>query len=369
VRAAATAALVLALLAAASSASAQVPREWIGMFVDSPLLESSGTTGAEHAEMAASGVGTVRAVFDWHTAQPYPRLSSVPAEDRPRFRLVRGIPTDWTVVDSQVRAAARNRLRMLPIVMIAPYWAELRGGAIGVPDGAKRYARFLASLAGRYGPRGRFWRQNPDLPRVPVRDWQVWNEPNFDYYWHRQPFQRRYIALLRRSRVEVRRVDPRARIVAAGFANASWDTLESLYRRGAQRHFDAAAVHPFTETVDGAVEIVRRNREVMNRYGDRRTPLLVTELTWTSAGGDHQSGVATSEADQAEKVSEAFRALAAQRRRLGIGGVFWLSWLTTDRDGDIFHWSGLSRVTPENAVERKPAFFTFREVARSLTAR
>jgi hypothetical protein len=370
VRPAATVALLaLTLLLGASIASAKVPRGWIGMFVDSPLLEQSGIVRAEHAEMAGAGVGSVRAVFDWRTAQFYRRIGNVPAEDRSRFRTPRGVPTDWTVIDSQVSAAARNRLRMLPVVMIAPDWARLPGGQTPIPKASKPFARFVATLSGRYGPRGRFWDEHPELPRVPLRDWQVWNEPNFDYYWYEQPFERRYVALLRATRRKLRRVDSGARVVAAGFANRSWDTLESLYRHGARRHFDAAAVHPFTETVDGAVEIVRRNREVMNSRGDGGTPLLVTELTWTSAGGDHQSGVATTEADQAEKVSEAYRALAAQRRRLGVGGVFWLSWLTTDRDGDIFHWSGLSRVTSENTVERKPAFFSFREVARSLTAR
>jgi hypothetical protein len=370
-RIATTAALMLACVLASAAAAAEVPRSWIGTYAHSPLLERGGALESEHAEMAAAGVGTVRSVFDWRSAQPHSRLSRVPEADRHRFRTERGgIPTDWSEIDRQVSAAARNRLRMLPIVIFAPPWASLRPGDRTVPKGSGPYARFVASLSLRYGPRGRFWDEHPELPRVPLRDWQVWNEPNFFDYWQKQPFQRRYIALLRRTRIELRRVDRGARIVLAGFANDSWQALESLYRRGARRYFDAAAVHPFTATVDGVVEIVRRNRAVMRRYGDRRKPILVTELTWTSGNQGHGSGVTTTEQGQAEKVTQAFEALAGERRRLGIGGVFWLSWLSTDSgDDDIFHWSGLSRLTRDNTIERKPAYFSFRDVAARLTGR
>jgi hypothetical protein len=369
-RIATTLALVTACALAAPAAGAQVPRSWIGTYAHTPLLERAGALDSEHAEMAAAGVGTVRSVFDWRIAQPHSRLSRIPEEDRHRFRIERGgIPTDWTEIDRQVTAAARSRLRMLPVVMIAPPWASLRPGDRTVPKGGGPYARFVASLSLRYGPRGRFWGEHPELPRVPLRDWQVWNEPDFFDYWQKQPFQRRYIALLRRTTIALDRVDRGARVVAAGFANESWETLESLYRRGARRYFDATAVHPFTASVDGVVEIVRRNREVMRRHGDRRKPIFVTELTWTSGGQGHPSGITTDEQGQAEKVTESFEALAAQRRRLGIGGVFWLSWLSLDSGGgDIFNWAGLSRLRADNTVERKPAYFSFRDVAARLTA-
>jgi hypothetical protein len=122
--------------------------------------------------------------------------------------------------------------------------------------------------------------------------------------------------------------------------------------------------------VEGVAEIVRRNREVMLRHGDARTPMMVTEVTWTSgpSGAEHSSGTVSDELGQAERVSGVFRLLAGQRRALAIERVYWLSWLGTDRGAeDIFNWSGLSRLRPDNTVERKPAFHSFRDVAHGLS--
>src|SRR4029079_7932635 len=56
--------------------------------------------------------------------------------------------------------------------------APTPGQPFSPPRDPATYAAFLRTLIGRYGPRGSFWSANPSLPRVPVRHWQIWNEPN-----------------------------------------------------------------------------------------------------------------------------------------------------------------------------------------------
>ena len=34
------------------------------------------------------------------------------------------------------------------------------------------------ALVGRYGPAGSLWAERPELPRIPIRAWQVFNETN-----------------------------------------------------------------------------------------------------------------------------------------------------------------------------------------------
>src|SRR6185295_11550826 len=101
-------------------------------------------------------------------------------------------------------------------------------------------------LATRYGPSGTFWKQNPTLPKLPIRDWQIWNEPDATKYWSDQPFVADYTALLKAARVALRGVDPGARTVLAGFPSRSWVSLARLYKAGARTAFDVAAVHPFS---------------------------------------------------------------------------------------------------------------------------
>ena len=157
------AALCAALLLAAPAGARSVPRGWLGVQADGPLTQPGDPFAAEWGLMAASGVESVRVAFDWRTAQP--------SESG---------PIDFSATDAVVAAAARERLPVLPVVHRTPEWAAARpgDGAASAPRGTAAYARYLTALVGRYGPSGSLWAQRPELPRLPIRDWQVWNEPN-----------------------------------------------------------------------------------------------------------------------------------------------------------------------------------------------
>ena len=168
----------------------------------------------------------------------------------------------------------------------APRWAAASPGDVASPPaGTADYARYVTALVGRYGPSGSFWSEHPEVPLHPIRDWQIWNEPNITRYWSRQPFAKGYVALLHAAATAIRRADPDARVVLCGLANFSWRALREIYRAGGRRWFDVTAVHPFTGKVANSLKIVKLNRAVMRRYGDARKPMLLTEVTWSSAKG------------------------------------------------------------------------------------
>jgi hypothetical protein len=362
------AAVVLAWAAPAADA-AMVPHDFFGTFVDGPMLADTGKVDSEFDAMVDASVGSVRLLFDWRTAQRYKTFDDVPESQRQYFRDERGVPTDWREIDGWVRVASARHLKLLPVVMIAPRWAALTAGNDASPPANNEdYARFLHSLVDRYGPEGAFWNENPELPKLPIRDWQIWNEPHFTEFWADQPFERRYVPLLRAARIELRRADPGARIVLAGLANKSWEYLDTIYRSKARRYFDVVALHPFTRTVDGVIEIIKRNRKVMSRHGDGKKPLFVTELSWTSAYKRTKwtYGNETTETGQAAKVRKALPALARARKKLRIASVYWFEWLSMDRNKTYpFDYAGLSRFENGDVV-RKPAFDGFRTTALGL---
>src|SRR5436305_1135556 len=78
-----------------------------------------------------------------------------------------------------------------------------------------------------------------------------------------------------------------ARVVLAGlnsgFGYLSWTDLGKVYAAGGGRLFDEAAQHPFSFRTANVIRSVRLFRAVMARHGDGRKPLLLTELSWTSA--------------------------------------------------------------------------------------
>jgi hypothetical protein len=251
----------------------------------------------------------------------------------------------------------------------SPSWAATRpGNPFSAPRDPAAYAAFLRTLIARYGPRGSFWAANPNLPKRPVRNWQIWNEPNIAINWDVQPWQRGYARLLRAAHAAVKSADPGARVVMAGLANFSWRDLSKAYRAGVKGSFDVAAVHPFSGRPSNSVKITRLNRDVMNRNGDSRKPIWLTELTWSSAKGKKTpltQNWETTEAGQAQRLRQAYRLYVRARASLRLGRIFWYTWATVDRNSkNSFDYSGLRTMRPDGRFVNKPAMAAFRAVAR-----
>jgi hypothetical protein len=367
----ATLAALAAASAPATAAPRRVPPGWLGVTVNGPALGADVALDGEAGRMVAAGAESVRAVVLWDHAQPYARLADVPEADRARFRSLAGLPTDVGDLDRLVAAAAARRLRVLVAVTGGtPRWAA--PAPFDPPRSPAPYARLLRGLVERYGGRGAFWTEHPELPRAPVRQWQVWNEPNLTQYWSRQPFAARYVALLRAARAAARAADPGARIVAAGLTNFSWRDLEAMYRAGARGAFDAAAIHPYTFHVRNVVRIAHMVRDVMRRHGDGAKPLLVTELSWFSARPQLGANelLSVTEADQAARLRAAVAGLAAARTRDGIAGVYWYTWLSPSLgSASVFDYAGLRRQDGAGGAVDKPALDAYRAAARGLEGR
>ena len=88
--------------------------------------------------------------------------------------------------DAVVAAAAQRGLPVLPVVHRHAGRGRRRARATARRrrrEGTAAYTQFLTALVGRYGPSGSLWAEQPALPRMPIRDWQIWNEPNLTRYW------------------------------------------------------------------------------------------------------------------------------------------------------------------------------------------
>lgn len=240
-------------------------------------------------------------------------------------------------LDEVVGAATRRGLRVLPFVYGSPAW--LRADPASPPHttarGRAAWAAFMRVLVRRYGPDGAFWRNRPE--RLPIRRWQIWNEPNFVLFWRPRPSAAGYVRLLRIAAGAIRREDPSARVIAAGVAPVTQGMapvgfLKRMYRRrGARAAFDVAALHPYATGVRHVATYVRRARRAMARAGDGAKPLRITELGVASDGA-RRSPFDKGPQGQAVYLFDAYRMLLRRRVRWRIGGVDWFSWRDTARD-------------------------------------
>src|SRR2546423_8346872 len=154
-------ALVAASPAADAYASRAVPNGFFGVVWDGPLKEkgSAAIQDREWQRMKDSGVESVRTAFDWSVAQPT-RESNI----------------SFAQTDQVVGLAAAHGIDLLPVVFTPPRWARRSDAQNSPPKHPVEYADFLVALISRYGVDGSFWAANPNLPKRPIRDWQLWNE-------------------------------------------------------------------------------------------------------------------------------------------------------------------------------------------------
>ena len=323
----------LASLALPATASAGLPAGFLGVQADGPLFNGKVNVGKELTTMKSSGVRSIRLAIYWDAAQPYETAADVPPETAGEYADEGGTPTRWGVLDAFIAGSAQRGLRMFPVIQRAPRWARLHPDADNSPPsvpGRDAYARFLTALVGRYGPNGTFWTAHPDVPKVPVRQWQVWNEPDGVRDWSDQPGTKDYVQLLKPAYAAVKAADPGAKVVLAGLVGRSWEHLQDVYDAGGGKFFDIAAIHPFSLKVSNTLKILRFARATMKRNGDAKKPLVVSELSWPS-GKDktkQQYGFEVSEKGQAAKIREALPKLVARRKAFKLTGIFWSTWLS-----------------------------------------
>ena len=346
-------ALAVAVLPATAAAERQVPRGWLGVIADGPLT-SGGAMDEEWDLMASSGAESVRTAFYWPSAQ---RDGNA--------------PPDLTHLDGVVLQAARRGLPVLPIVTGTPGWAAGRGhDETSPPRDPELYAGFLRTLVARYGPQGTLWAEHPEVTARPIRDWQIWNEPNLTRYWtppRGQGFARSYVRLLRAAHRALESADRGSRTILAGLPNESWIALRRIYKAGGRQSFDAVAIHPYTGKPRNVVRLAEYARKEMRRFRDGRKPLWVTELSWPAAKGKtkNTTGFETTDRGQAQRLTEGLKLLARARKRLRIQRVFWYTWLSREDSPNSFDYSGLRRVR-DGGVVSVPALTAFQAAAKRL---
>jgi hypothetical protein len=356
----------------AAPAAAAVPPGFVGVNVGGPMdAPARGVNLAQQFDlMVRSGVESIRVVFSWASAQPYASWSRVPAGQAGQFVDAGGVPTSFVITDQTVLMAAERGLRVLPTIIYAPSWdARVRPAWLPVPRSPGPYAAYLTALIGRYGPRGSFWAEHPNLPREPIRAWQIWNEPNLTHYWP-QPFARSYVGLLRASHAAIKRADPQAQVVLGALTNAAWVYLGQIAKvPGARGLFDVVAVDGYTSTPRRVIQLLTLVRQEMAGIGERRTPLLASEVSFPSAVGKSPQHFDwnTTEAGQARDVARLLPLLAADRTRLNLIGFDYYTWMGAEYPGaPAFNFAGLLRWQNNGTVSPKPALSAFTRAALAL---
>lgn len=330
--------LLICLALAPHAGAAGAPRAFYG------VIPANDPDSTEIARMGAGRVGTLRINFVWGAVQPSD-----------------GAAFDWSHYDPIIGAAAQQGIRVLPTVYSSPAWAASRPNYPPSKSHMNDFRAFVAAAAARYGSNGTFWSEHPTIPKLPVSDWQLWNEVNSPSFWYRKPSAKQYVGLLRVFSGGIKSGDPSAHVILAGLfrtPNVKHGIpldrfLPAIYKLKSKSLFDGVAVHPYSTTPQDALNAVKEARKIMSRFKDRKTPLWITEIGWAT-GGSPPTALTVSPQRQASYLTKAYNLIAANRGRFKIAGVVWYSW--RDVPGGIwFDHTGLFT----SDFDPKPAWNAF----------
>jgi hypothetical protein len=356
-----------------SSSSKPVSGQLVGVMFDGPAFGSSVNLNQQLALAVASGAESLRVSVDWERMEPVPRFADLPTAYRPLFDDVGGAPIRFADLDRVVGAAAQRGISVLPVIEYTPSWDARRpGNPASPPKSLAPFAAFLTGLVKRYAPGGSFWSAHPGFAPVPIRMWQIWNEPHFARYWAAQPFAPSYVKLLAAAHAALKAADPNAKVVLAGLADFSWEYLAQIYAiPGASGSFDAVAIHPYTASPQGVITILQRARAVMNEHGDASKPILATEITWNSSLGKAppQFGIGTTENGQAQLLNQVMPLLEMNRAKLGLMGFYWYTWMGDESPSSGpfagFDYAGLLKYI-DGTITAKPALEVYKHWALTV---
>jgi hypothetical protein len=223
-------------LACVPTAHAAAPSDFVGITSEDLLYANGQYRGATLSQQHAVGVRLIRQVFNWAEIETSPGHY------------------DFSLYDSFMRDAAAKGIAVLPVLHNAPpfYWRGTSGRPWCPPRQLSTMAEFAKAAVRRYGPNGSLWRENPAAPSLPIRSWQIWNEPNLAVYWCNRPNPREYASMLRVVGKGIKSEDPRAKIVTAGLPDSKLKSampldkfISRLYKARGKRYFDTLAINGY----------------------------------------------------------------------------------------------------------------------------
>ncbi len=147
-------------------------------------------------------------------------------------------------------------------------------------------------------------RPSPTSTPQPIREWEIWNEPNSSVFWSPKPDPVAYGELIKSSSKTLNKVDPKAQVMSGGMfatpqsdgAIVSYDFIDQLYAQdGVDDAIDVVGVHPYGPDLDSVTSQVEDTRKALDKAGSD-TGLWVTEIGWGSDPDDQERSLQGSRA-------------------------------------------------------------------------
>ncbi len=191
-----------------------------------------------------------------------------------------------------------------------------------------------------------------------VTYWEIWNEPNLEFFWGRPPDAEDYAKLVKVAAARIRQANPRAVIAGGVTSGIDFAFLETCFQNGLLDAVDAITVHPYRftmpESINGEIATLRSK---IASYTDRSIPI------WSGEWGYNTYLHKMSEKSQAKSLAR----MMVNNLSQAIGLSIWFSTHAfPEHSGEIHdpEWGLL-----DYDYNPRPSFYAMRTVNERLAAR
>jgi hypothetical protein len=178
---------------------------------------------------------------------------------------------DWSIPDANIAALTSRGVQVLPVLQGAPCWAtDSSKRSIGcesqIPD-KKAWADFVYAIVMRY--------------KSHVHAWEVWNEPDLNYFFAGSLEDYRNSVLIPAASA-IRHADPAATVVGGALSAQRYSpqqlahNVSVILSANAASRIDVLSIHSY-KSAQEIIELGNATRQAMDKQGAHHLELWLTE--------------------------------------------------------------------------------------------
>jgi hypothetical protein len=188
----------------------------------------------------------------------------------------------WQTADAFIANLASHNLRWYGSVGRGTTWASGAWNRPPTDQHISDYAAFAGALAARYGDNGTFWQQHPELPYLPVQDFEIWNEPDYQVFWidSMTDAPARYGRMVAAASTAIHNADPQGRVAVGALApTGANEFLTQMVQAnpGLRGQVSTVSFHPYGHTAQRSLDRIAVLRHTIDQSLGTDVNMEITE--------------------------------------------------------------------------------------------
>ena len=321
---------------------------------------------ADYDGMNELKTDVIRIGFSWPGIQPNAGTCTA-----------QGGACNWNFTDAQVGANAANGIETVATLFGSPPFVA---NDVNEPptSNVAAWEEFIRAAVGRYGPNGTYWNGpyqavfGAGAPVIPVETWLLWNEQSSFQFFKPKPNVKKYAQIAGPGSDAIRDVHKKANVLTGGMFPDTGpkgikieEYVEDLYKQKGidKKTFDAVSIHPYAENGKELDKQVKSLRKTLDKKGDKKDAIWLTEMGYASGGPKSQPVVKNGEKGQADAITDAFKTINKKDKKYDIEGVIYFTWQDASRDTGVCKFCAFAGLIDDQG-ERKKAFNAYKKATK-----